>query len=150
MVLWFKPVVGKRTLSPSSSKPVCRTDNGFTQVRTDSGSHEPKKRRANVIKCCCRGGACWWLSLGLGLVLLVPWVPGLVSFPLLFFSLSGDVPRTVPFQLWAAGVTFQLPDGRDVWSNRNFPVSPYVRRPCAPRLHCLPDDCHRPRFRVGG
>ena len=79
---------------------------------------EPKKQKqtgTKVCKRCCRARfswvACLWLLLCWGLVLLVC---GGSLFSL--FPFPGDDPKTDLFWLAAAGVTFQLPDGRDVGS----------------------------------
>ena len=61
----------------------------------------------------------WWLSLGLGLVLLEVSLGSVLVPPLcFFFSFRGDVPRNGHFRLVTAGVTFLLPDGRDVGSRQ--------------------------------
>ena len=69
----------------------------------------------------------WWLSIGLDLVLLGVFPPcsclGSVLLPsLCSFFFSGDVPKTDHSRLATAGVTFLLPDGRDVGSKQGAPT----------------------------
>ena len=117
---------------------------GSHELKGTDPRTEPKKYVKNVAERGRRSGfrvvARWWLSLVLGLGLLGVFPPGSwfgrFFFLLCVFSFLGDGPRTDHFRLATAGVTLQLPDGRDVGSkhghrpkNWYLQVSPCVRRP---------------------
>ena len=102
-------------------------DGLFAHTNCRAPTREPSqsKPERNVAKRCCRSGlrlvARWWLSLGLGLVLLAVFPPcscfgSVLLPPLCSFFFSGDVLKNDHFRLETAGVTLLLPDGRDVGS----------------------------------